>query len=92
MSNQSQQDEALVGPVGQAKYSFNGERVEYNSFEVDGADVLNLSIYPTAAPMIVTPSLDAIQEIKVMTSNYGAMYDGSRGPALSSARTADHAH
>src|SRR5579863_3704498 len=74
VSNQSQQDEALVGPVGQAKYSFNGGRVEYNSFEVDGSDVLNLSIYPTAAPLIVTPSLDAIQEIKVMTSNYGAMY------------------
>lgn len=74
VSNQSQQDEALVGPVGQAKYSFNGGRVEYNSFEVDGSDVLNLSIYPTAAPLIVTPSLDGIQEIKVMTSNYGAMY------------------
>jgi hypothetical protein len=74
VSNQSQQDEALVGPVGQAKYSFNGGRVEYNSFEVDGSDVLNLSIYPTAAPLIVTPSLDAIQEIKVMTSNYGAQY------------------
>jgi hypothetical protein len=74
VSNQSQQDEALVGPIGQAKYSFNGGRTEYNSFEVDGSDVLNLSIYPTAAPLIVTPSLDAIQEIKVMTSNYGAMY------------------
>jgi hypothetical protein len=74
VSNQSQQDEALVGPVGQAKYSFNGGRVEYNSFEVDGSDVLNLSIYPTAVPLIVTPSLDAIQEIKVMTSNYGAQY------------------
>ena len=74
VSNQSQQDEALVGPVGQAKYSFNGGRTEYNSFEVDGSDVLNLSIYPTSAPLIVTPSLDAIQEIKVLTSNYGAQY------------------
>ena len=74
VSNQSQQDEALVGPVGQAKYSFNGGRTEYNSFEVDGSDVLNLSIYPTAAPLVVTPSLDAIQEIKVLTSNYGAQY------------------
>ena len=74
VSNQSQQDEALVGPVGQAKYSFNGGRTEYNSFEVDGSDVLNLSIYPTSAPLIVTPSLDAIQEIKVITSNYGAEY------------------
>ena len=52
VSNQSQQDEALVGPVGQAKYSFNGGRTEYNSFEVDGSDVLNLSIYPTAAPLV----------------------------------------
>jgi len=74
VSNQSQQDEALVGPVGQVKYSFNGGRVEYNSFEIDGSDVLNLSIYPTSVPLIVTPSLDAIQEIKVMTSNYGAQF------------------
>lgn len=74
VSNQSQQDEALVGPVGQAKYSFNGGRTEYNSFEVDGSDVLNLSIHPTSAPLVVTPSLDAIQEIKVITSNYGAQY------------------
>jgi hypothetical protein len=74
VSNQSQQDEALVGAVGQAKYSFNGGRTEYNSFEVDGSDVLNLSVYPTSAPLIVTPSLDAIQEIKVLTSNYGAQY------------------
>ena len=74
VSNQSQQDEALVGAVGQAKYSFNGGRTEYNSFEVDSSDVLNLSIYPTSAPLIVTPSLDAIQEIKVLTSNYGAQY------------------
>ena len=74
VSNQSQQDEALVGPVGQAKYSFNGGRTEYNSFEIDGSDVLNLSIYPTAAPLIVNPSLDSLQEIKVLTSNYGAQY------------------
>jgi len=41
VSNQTGQDEAKVGVVGSVKYSVNGGRVEYNTFEVDGSDVLN---------------------------------------------------
>jgi len=76
VSNQTSQDEAKVGVVGSAKYSVNGGRVEYNTFEVDGNDVLNTDIAASHghATLIIYPSLDAIQEMKVLTSNYGAMY------------------
>jgi len=74
VSNQTGQDEAKVGVVGSVKYSVNGGRVEYNTFEVDGNDVLNAGLNGAASTLIVYPSLDAIQEVKVLTSNYGAQY------------------
>jgi hypothetical protein len=80
VSNQTGQDEAKVGVAGSAKFSVNGGRVEYNTFEVDGSDVLNTSINASrgqAQPLVVYPSIDAIEEIKVLTSNYGAEYGKS---------------
>ncbi len=74
MSNQTGQDEAKVGVVGSVKYSVNGGRVEYNTFEVDGSDVLNTGLNGAASTLMVYPSIDAIQEVKVLTSNYGAQY------------------
>src|SRR5882757_52698 len=74
VSNQTGQDEAKVGVAGSVKYSVNGGRVEYNTFEVDGSDVLNTGLSGAASTLIVYPSLDAIQEVKVLTSNYGAQY------------------
>jgi hypothetical protein len=74
VSNQTGQDEAKVGVVGSVKYSVNGGRVEYNTFEVDGSDVLNTGLNGAASTLMVYPSLDAIQEVKVMTSNYGAQF------------------
>jgi len=74
VSNQTGQDEAKVGVVGSVKYSVNGGRVEYNTFEVDGGDVLNAGLNGAESTLIVYPSLDAIQEVKVLTSNYGAQY------------------
>jgi hypothetical protein len=77
VSNQTGQDEAKVGLAGSAKFSVNGGRVEYNTFEVDGSDVLNTSINASRGqgePLIVYPSIDAIQDIQVLTSNYSAMY------------------
>ena len=56
------------------KYSVNGGRVEYNTFEVDGSDVLNTGLNGASSTLMVYPSLDAIQEVKVLTSNYGAQY------------------
>jgi hypothetical protein len=77
VSNQTGQDEALVGIKGSVKYSVNGGRVEYNTFDVDGSDVLNAGINGSQSTLIVFPSLDAISELKVLTSNYGAMYGRS---------------
>jgi hypothetical protein len=76
VSNQTGQDEAKVGVVGSAKYSVNGGRVEYNTFLIDGSDILNAGINASRgqATLIVYPSLDALSEVKVLASNYGAMY------------------
>ena len=77
VSNQTGQDEALVGVKGSVKYSVNGGRVEYNTYDVDGGDILNASINGSSSTLIVYPSIDAIDELKVLTSNYGAMFGRS---------------
>lgn len=77
VSNQTGQDEALVGVKGSVNYSVNGGRVEYNTFDMDGGDILNASINGSHSTLIVYPSLDAISELQVLTSNYGAMYGRS---------------
>ena len=80
VSNQTGQDEAKVGVAGSAKFSVNGGRVEYNTFEVDGSDVLNTSINASRGqgePLVVYPSIDAIQDMKVLTADYSALYGKS---------------
>src|SRR5215471_18562003 len=79
VSNQTGQDEAKVGVLGSAKYSVNGGRTEYNTFNIDGNDVLNTDIAASHGhtTLLVYPSVDAIQELKVLTSNYGALYGRS---------------
>lgn len=74
VSNQTGQDEAKVGVQGSVKYSVNGGRVEYNNFDVDGQDVLNAGVNGSQSTLIVYPSLDALAEVQVLTSNYGAQY------------------
>jgi hypothetical protein len=79
VSNQTGQDEAKVGVVGSAKFSVNGGRTEYNTFNVDGNDVLNTDIAASHghSTLLVYPSVDAIQELKTITSNYSAEYGRS---------------
>lgn len=77
VSNQTQQDEAKVGLAGSVAFSVNGGRTEYNSFLVDGSETLNVGINRNHSSLIVTPSIDAIAEIKVLTSNYGARYSSN---------------
>ena len=76
VSNQTGSDEGQVGVAANNSYSVNGGRVEYNNWEVDGGDIQDNGSNNT---INVTPSIDAIGEFKVMTSNYGAQYgrDGS---------------
>jgi len=71
VSNQSGQDEGLVGVQGNVSFSVNGGRTEYNNWELDGGDNLDNG---SNTSMNVYPSLDAIAEFKVLTSNYGAQY------------------
>ena len=74
VSNQTGQDEGQVGIDANVSYSINGGRVEYNNWELDGGDNMDNGSNST---LNVYPSLDAIAEFKVLTSNYGAQYGRS---------------
>ena len=69
-TNQSGSDEPGTGAATVA-YSINGGRTEYNNWEVDGTNNLDDGSNTT---LITYPSLDAIAEFRVLTSNYGAQY------------------
>jgi hypothetical protein len=71
VSNQTGQDEAQVGVNGSVHFSMNGGRTEYNNWEFDGGDNMDNGSNGT---LNVYPSIDAIAEFKVLTSNYGAQY------------------
>jgi hypothetical protein len=70
VTNQSGQDEGGEGATTVA-FSINGGRTEYNNFELDGGDMLDNGSNTT---LNVYPSIDAIAEFKVLTSDYGAQY------------------
>jgi hypothetical protein len=69
VSNQTGMDEPQVGINGSVSFSMNGGRVEYNNWELDGGDNMDNGSNGT---LNVYPSIDAIEEFKVLTSNYGA--------------------
>ncbi len=71
VSNQTGQDEGTVGVYGNVSMSINGGRTEYNNWEVDGGDNMDNG---SNATLNVYPNVDAIAEVKVLTSNYGAQY------------------
>jgi len=71
VSNQTGQDEGTVGVYGNVSFSMNGGRTEYNNWELDGGDNMDNGSNST---LNVYPSLEAIGEFRVLTSNYGAQY------------------
>src|ERR1700735_3188766 len=71
VSNQTGQDEGVVGAAGNVNYSVNGGRTEYNNWEVDGGDMMDNG---SNFSLNVYPSVEAIGEVRVLTSNYGAQY------------------
>jgi len=71
VSNQTGQDEGTVGVYGNVSFSVNGGRTEYNNWELDGGDNMDNGSNST---LNTYPSLDAISQFKVLTSNYGAQY------------------
>jgi len=73
VTNQSGNDEGEPG-AQTVSFSVNGGRTEYNNFEIDGGDALDNGSNTT---LNVYPSIDAIAEAKVLTSNYGAQYGKS---------------
>jgi hypothetical protein len=71
VNNQSGQDEGTVGINGNVSFSMNGGRTEYNNWELDGGDNMDNG---SNATLNVYPSIEAISEFRVLTSNYGAQY------------------
>lgn len=70
--NMTGQDEGTVGVLGSPSYSVNGGRVEYNNWEIDG--VSDMDMGSGGGTGNVFPSVDAIGEERILTSNYGAQY------------------
>ena len=71
VSSQTGSSEGEYGINGNTNYSVNGGRLEYNNWELDGGDNMDNGSNNT---LNVTPSIDAIAEVRVLTSNYGAQY------------------
>jgi len=71
VSNQTGQDFGGVGLNQNINFSINGGRGEYNNWQVDGANAMDTGSNGT---LNVFPSVDAIAEFRVLTSNYGAQY------------------
>lgn len=77
VSNQTGQDEGTVGITGSVAFSVNGGRTEYNNWELDGGDNMDNG---SNGSLNTYPNVDAVAEVKVLTSNYGAQY-GRNGSA-----------
>lgn len=69
-TNQSGADEPGTG-LATVAYSVNGGRTEYNNWEVDGGNNMDDGSNTT---LMTYPSIDAISEVRLLTSNYGAQY------------------
>src|SRR6202790_1066000 len=69
-TNQSGADEPGTG-LATVAYSVNGGRTEYNNWEIDGGKNMDDGSNTT---LMTYPSIDAIGEVKLLTSNYGAQY------------------
>ena len=71
VTSQTGSSEGQYGITANVNYSVNGGRLEYNNWELDGGDNMDNG---SNATLNVTPSVDAIGEVRVLTSNYGAQY------------------
>jgi hypothetical protein len=62
-------DASHVGVYGNNSISFNGGRMQYNNWEVDGG---NNTDEGSSSTFNTYPNLDTIAEFRISTSNYGA--------------------
>ncbi len=83
VSDQTGQDEGTVGPAGSVSYAINGGRTEFNNWEIDGGDVMDSG---SMANINIYPSIDALEQVQVLTSSYDAEY-GRSGSATIEAVT-----
>jgi hypothetical protein len=69
--------------AGSGSFSANGVRVQLNNFNLDGADN-NTRIVDIQNNnyQVIQPSVDALEEFKVETSNYSAEYGYSAGAVV----------
>jgi carboxypeptidase family protein/TonB-dependent receptor-like protein len=90
VTDQSGADEGEPG-ASTVAFSINGGRTEYNNFEIDGGDALDNGSNST---LNVYPSIDAIAEVKVLTSEYGAQYgrNGSGTVEVETKSGSNHFH
>ncbi len=63
--------EGVVGVYGGIGYNVNGGRGTENNWEIDGS---NAEDNGSNGTLNVYPSVDAISQVRVLTSNYGAQY------------------
>jgi hypothetical protein len=69
----------VVGVEGNNSISFNGGRMQYNNWEIDGG---NNTDEGSASTFNTYPSLDAISEFRISTSNYGADFGKHSGATI----------
>ena len=76
-------DSQLPVPTGgNSNFSVNGERPTHNLYLLDGGE--NADRGGSSSNSAVMPSMDAIAESQIMTSNYSADYGLSSGATISS--------
>lgn len=75
-SNHMTDDQAPSSTSGDNSVSYNGLRLGHNLYLMDGAESYDRG---SGGKIQLMPSLDAVAEFNVMTSNYGAQYGLSSG-------------
>jgi Cna protein B-type domain. len=61
------------------RYSFNGGLESTSDFQLDGVSILNQSDIPGIMGLTMLPSVDAVDEMRVQTNSYSAVYGRSGG-------------
>jgi hypothetical protein len=61
------------------RYSFNGGLESTSDFQLDGVSILNQSDIPGIMGLTMLPSVDGVDEMRVQTNGYSAVYGRSGG-------------
>ncbi|MBM3788020.1 MAG: hypothetical protein FJW30_27050 [Acidobacteria bacterium] len=73
---------AIGNSYGEMRYSVNGARARMMDTLIDGVTASHSTVNGLSGGISVFPSVDAIEEFKVMGSNYSAEYGRSMGSVL----------